>query len=171
MLIAAAQTKPEDAKSNIVGWLETTGIDEIPAFLDNSQTDSWVTAMGLLFLVVALAIASKKWWSCILVNQLNVAGNKKKRKSEEMEKDKPNVPAYNTIISKDPGQFANGFGNTIVDTSDSNGNTIIRGPASIGYKAGYDPTSTIIGAFAGENINNLQSRLVDKDDKDVEPDE
>lgn len=56
-VIAAAQTKPEDAISNIGGWLKLLGIDRVPPFLATSETDAWVTAIGS-----ALLIASLVWW-------------------------------------------------------------------------------------------------------------
>jgi hypothetical protein len=49
----AAQTKPEDAISNIGGWLKLIGVDQMPDFLATTQTDLWFTAGGLLLVLVA----------------------------------------------------------------------------------------------------------------------
>ncbi len=56
-LVAAAQTKPEEAISNIAGWLQCIGVDRVPPFLASAQTDEWVTAIGTAALLASLA-----WW-------------------------------------------------------------------------------------------------------------
>jgi hypothetical protein len=53
VLIAAAQTKPEDAASNIAGWLKILGIDRVPDFLASQQADLWFTFIGLACVVGA----------------------------------------------------------------------------------------------------------------------
>lgn len=57
-VVAAAQTEPEEAISNIAGWLQLIGVDQVPPFLANAQTDAWVTALGL----TALAASLLWWW-------------------------------------------------------------------------------------------------------------
>jgi len=55
LLIAAAQTKPEDAASNIAAWLNVLGVDQVPDVLARASTDMWATLLGAT--VVALAVA------------------------------------------------------------------------------------------------------------------
>ncbi len=56
-MIAAAQTKPEDAVSNLAGWLHLLGIDTIPPILNTLAADRWVTWIGVMLIMVTLA-----WW-------------------------------------------------------------------------------------------------------------
>ena len=59
-MIAAAQTRPEDAISNLAGWLKLFGVDHAPAFLNTLQADAWATALGIL---VALGSAIVWVWA------------------------------------------------------------------------------------------------------------
>jgi hypothetical protein len=63
---------------------------------------------------------------------------------------KTDVGSRNTVIGTMPSSM--GSGNTFVDFTDANGNTILKPGTSIGAGAGFDPTSVIIGADAGANI-------------------
>lgn len=58
VVIAAAQTGPEDAETNIAGWLKRFGIDQIPDVLTSGQADVWATIVGLLIVVASGAA----WW-------------------------------------------------------------------------------------------------------------
>src|SRR5258708_14154130 len=60
LVVAAAQTKPEDAASNIAGWLKWVGVDRIPDALASAQADTWATAVGLLIVFLA-AMAWLLW--------------------------------------------------------------------------------------------------------------
>lgn len=55
-LIFAAQTKQEDAVSNISGWLEWIGVDRMPATFAATGVDTWVTIFGVLGLFMT------GWW-------------------------------------------------------------------------------------------------------------
>ena len=53
VLIAAAQTNPKDAASNIAGWLKMLGVDHVPGFLASARADHWVTLVGILIVFLA----------------------------------------------------------------------------------------------------------------------
>lgn len=53
IMLGAAQTKPEDAISNLAGWLELIGFDAIPSFLATRQADNWGTAIGLALIALS----------------------------------------------------------------------------------------------------------------------
>lgn len=56
VLIFAAQTKQEEAVSNISGWLKWIGIDRVPAAFAATGIDTWFTIFG----VTGLLLTS--WW-------------------------------------------------------------------------------------------------------------
>jgi hypothetical protein len=56
VLIAAAQTKPEDAQTNIAGWLRRLGIDRVPEPLSAAGADAWTTVAGLTLLVATAGL-------------------------------------------------------------------------------------------------------------------
>lgn len=57
VMLSLAQTKPEDAISNLAGWLKLVGFDTVPAFLATPQADNWGTATGIVLLVFSVS-----WW-------------------------------------------------------------------------------------------------------------
>ena len=61
-MIAAAQTKPEDAISNLGGWLKLAGVDHVPAFLNTLQADVWLTALGGLVALASAGVLIGQWW-------------------------------------------------------------------------------------------------------------
>lgn len=56
VLIAAAQTKPEDAATNIAGWLKLAGVEDPAGLLNAASADAWVTFGGVFLLLVAAAL-------------------------------------------------------------------------------------------------------------------
>lgn len=52
LLIAAAQTKPEDAQGNIAGWLRSLGFDQLPGRL---LPATWATLVGAVFVGITIA--------------------------------------------------------------------------------------------------------------------
>jgi hypothetical protein len=56
LLIAAAQTKPEDAASNIAGWLRVLGIDQAPMLFSSQSADAWATLLGGVLIVLAIVL-------------------------------------------------------------------------------------------------------------------
>jgi LPXTG-motif cell wall-anchored protein len=57
LVLGAAQTRPEDAISNLAGWLELLGANNVPSFLATTQADNWGTAIG-----ITLIASSGLWW-------------------------------------------------------------------------------------------------------------
>jgi hypothetical protein len=58
VVLGAAQTRPEDAISNLAGWLELLGVNEVPGFIANQQADTWGTMVGIVLLLFGIAM----WW-------------------------------------------------------------------------------------------------------------
>lgn len=60
IMLGAAQTKPEDAISNLAGWLELFGISNVPSYLATTQADNWVTSIGLAFIAFSALLWSRR---------------------------------------------------------------------------------------------------------------
>jgi hypothetical protein len=56
-MIFAAQTRPEDATSNIAAWLHWLGIDRVPNILASASVDWWGTILG------AITVLYTVWWA------------------------------------------------------------------------------------------------------------
>lgn len=57
LVLGAAQTRPEDAISNLAGWLELLGVNNVPSFLATTEADNWGTVVG-----ITLVALSALWW-------------------------------------------------------------------------------------------------------------
>lgn len=62
LLVAAAQTSPVDATSNIAGWLKYIRFDALAAALSAKAIDRYALVLGLLGLLSLLATAAWGWW-------------------------------------------------------------------------------------------------------------
>ena len=51
---ALAQTKPEDAISNVAAWAKLAGVDDLPIFLSTPGIDKWATFAGVAIVLVSL---------------------------------------------------------------------------------------------------------------------
>lgn len=57
LLIAAAQTRPEEATSNIAAWLQFVGVDRVPGLFASSGVDVAATVAGAFLVVAAVCWA------------------------------------------------------------------------------------------------------------------
>ena len=56
LMLGAAQTRPEDAISNLAGWFDLFGFDHVPAFLATPGADDWGTTIGLGLMALSVLI-------------------------------------------------------------------------------------------------------------------
>jgi hypothetical protein len=56
LIVAAAQTKPEDAVSNLSGWAKILGSDTLAVVLSAPNADLWATGVGISLLLSAIVL-------------------------------------------------------------------------------------------------------------------
>jgi hypothetical protein len=151
VVIAAGQTKPEDAISNIAGWLHVLGIDRVPPSIANAQTDTWVTVAGVMLLLASLGWGAWGRWG------------KKLRRSNKGRSEQRSPPSDNTFIGTPSEALQRGSRNTFINTADANGNVLLnRGGTAIGAGSRADSTSVAIGANAGGGAPNRTAELAER---------
>lgn len=168
-VIAASQVSVEQATSNLSGWLELLGLQQLPPVIANVPVDSWATIIGGTLIMIAVLMLGYGWVRKTMakhffrmsnIRLVSMGGNATGIKADApIALDNVEIQFANAVDLKDgPGSRldAKAIGslaeNSVgFDVSDSPGTDMSKSEATnyqTGYRVRGSPDSDLSGARA-----------------------